>query len=129
MLKSEIEYAIYPLPQAFANISARSSLPVADFYADLSHMLSQGETLGTAWEEVCTALGSTYLTQEDIHNLLALGKALGNIDADVQLNSIDMAISVIDDTVARLNIETAKNGKMYRGLGILSGLMIVVVLL
>ena len=42
MLKSEIEFAAYPLPQAFAHIAQRTR-DFADFYSELSHRLTNKE--------------------------------------------------------------------------------------
>jgi len=130
LLKSEIEYAVHPLPQAFLSISRRAAWPFGDFYARAGEELAAGSLiLDEAWEAGLAALTGSQMTREDLAVIDGLGKALGSIDVDVQLAAIDMAISAVDDMVGRLNVENTKNVRMYRGLGVLSGLLIVVVLL
>ena len=130
MLKSEIEYAIYPLPQAFANISSRAAQPFGDFYSLIvDRLASKEQNIAQAWEQGLDPLAQTQLCKEDLAVIKALGRALGNIDAAAQISAIGMTVLELDSILNKLDAENAKNVKMYRGLGILGGLLITVVLL
>jgi stage III sporulation protein AB len=121
LLKSQIDYAIYTLPQAFMNISQRVAPPFNDFYAKVSQDLSEGSAdAPTAWEQGLVALEhgkNSHLNKEDIESIALLCFSLGHMDAQVQLNSIDMLIAAIDESLTKLNAENPKNAKMYRSLG------------
>ena len=130
MLKSEIEFAAYPLPQAFANISQKAGDSFITFYEGLSQRLTDKEMgLADTWEKGLTDLRGSHLSREDMEAISGLGHALGSIDAAVQLKAIDMTTSAIDDILSRLSAQNAKDGKMYKRLGLLGGALITVVLL
>ena len=130
LLKSEVEYAVLPLPQALENVARRAAEPFDEFYGDVSHGLSVDYvTVCEAWEAAAERLSQTAMSKGDLELFAGVGRSLGNIDAAVQLNAIDMAIAEVDDISARLAVENAKNVKLYRSLGILSGLLITVALL
>ncbi|MDR2183142.1 MAG: stage III sporulation protein AB [Clostridiales bacterium] len=130
MLKSEIEFAAYPLPQAFANIAQRAEGDFADFYQELSRKLADKEMgLAEAWEAGLAGLEDNHFSREDIQAMGGLGSALGSIDSAVQIKAIDMAVAAIDDILPHLTVQNAKDGKMYRRLGLLGGALITVVLL
>ncbi|MCL2376045.1 MAG: stage III sporulation protein AB [Defluviitaleaceae bacterium] len=129
LLKSEIEFAAYALPQAFANVSQRAGDSLADFYMSLSRRVEEKISLDDAWNVGLKELKNNHLAKEDLQVVCNLGKSLGSIDSEVQIKAIDMAIIAIDDILARVNDQNAKEGKMYRRLGILGGVLITVVLL
>jgi len=130
MLKSEIEYALYPLPQALKKVSERAEKPFAEFYSSVSTQLASKEmSMAEAWATNTALLGQTQLHNEDLVVLDNVGRALGSIDVAVQTSAIDLAIVDLEHKIKRLDEENAKNVKMYRGLGILGGLLITVVLL
>ena len=130
MLKSQMDFAIYTMPQSFLHVSRRVSPPFSAFYAQLSKRLEDGEvSICDAWEQGVEMLSKGYLHREDLENIAALATTLGAMDVDVQLNSIDMLIANIDDTLAKLGTQNPKDARMYRGLGIISGLLITIVLM
>ena len=129
LLKSEIEFAAYALPQAFANVAQRAGGSFANFYTGLSQRVEDKVSLADAWEIGLKELSGSHLTQEDLESIRGLGKSLGSIDAEVQVRAINMTIIAIDDILARVNEQNTKEGKMYRRLGILGGVLITVVLL
>jgi stage III sporulation protein AB len=130
LLKSQIDYAIYTLPQAFINISHRVAPPFNGFYAAVAKSLEKGnDDAATAWEQGLAVLSGSHLSKEDLESIALLCFSLGHMDAEVQLNSIDMLIAAIDESLERLNTENPKNARMYRSLGVVSGLLITIVLL
>jgi stage III sporulation protein AB len=129
LLKSQIDYAIYTLPRAFSHIAQRSVPPFDSFYEKLAADIDDGADASASWNENITNLKDSNLHKDDLSNFALLGTSLGHMDKDVQINSIDMIITNIDDTLTRLLTENPKNSRMYRGLGIVSGLLITIVLI
>lgn len=121
LLKSQIDYAIYTLPQAFANISERVSPPLDDLYRQLAEAPD-------SWSYEILRLKSN-LHKDDLENISLLGASLGQSDGDVQINSIDMVLATIDDTLSQLTNKNRTDVKMYRSLGVVSGLLITIALL
>ena len=131
LLKSQIKYAIYTLPQAFSHIVEKVDAPFANFYQNMADELEGGtNTAACVWAaEVSNSLKSNNLNKEDLENIATLEIALGQMDAQVQINAIDMMLVSIDETLANLAKENPKNAKMYRGLGVVGGLLITIVLI
>ena len=128
MLSSEIEFAVNTLPQAFVNIAHRSLLYEA-FFLKITEGLDAGQSMAQAWAGGCPQLEQSCLAEEDISHIAALGGFLGSIDKELQINSIEMLIFSINNTAETLEPEGIKNKKLYRGLGTLMGLLIVIILI
>ena len=130
LLKSQMDFAIYTLPQAFCHISGRVAPPFSEFYAKLAKELENNKAdAATVWAQGIEGLSRTNLSKEDLDNFGILGMSLGHMDVTVQINSIDMIIAAIDDSLTQLRTDGPKTTKMYRGLGVASGLLITIVLL
>jgi len=121
LLKSQIDYAIYTLPQAFSHIAQRVAPPLDNFYRRLAEAPD-------GWSDEILQLKSN-LHKDDLVNISLLGASLGQGDADVQINSIDMVLATIDDTLGQLTVKNKTDTKMYRSLGVVSGLLITIALL
>jgi len=131
ILKSEISYALTPLPQALLNISLRTKEPVSSLFLNIAKELEERNgQFGRIWErELLSHEGQTYWKRLDIEQFMSLGSSLGYLDGEMQLNGIEMVISYIDMVTEELKVSSDKNKKMYRSLGVLGGILIVIVLL
>jgi stage III sporulation protein AB len=83
--------------------------------------------VSTSWEY---ALNNTknYLKKEDIEVLSMLGKMLGKTDKIGQLQEIDIVSKFLDKQIEFAEEEKSKNEKLYKTLGIVSGLTLAIVL-
>ena len=136
ILKSEIEYSLNTLPDALLNISYKTDRQINSFFLSLSQRLT-GEKCGSfdeAWrksiaEELSGSYrtSGSYLKEEDIKAFERLGQTLGYLDKKLQINSIDTAISYIDDKAAYLRKTGEKNKRMYRSIGVICGLLLITV--
>ncbi|MCL2235180.1 MAG: stage III sporulation protein AB [Defluviitaleaceae bacterium] len=121
LLKSQIDFAAYTLPQAFAHIAERATAPLDGFYRKLAEAPD-------SWEVEAVKLKGNF-HKDDLGNLALLGASLGQSDSCVQINSINMVIATIDETLGELAAKNIKETKMYRSLGVVSGLLITIALL
>lgn len=69
------------------------------------------------------------LKKEDIEILKELGISLGQTDLEGQLKSIRLVRTSFQNQLTMAQEEKNKNYKMYRNLGMLSGLIIIIILL
>lgn len=69
------------------------------------------------------------LKKEDIEILKELGVSLGQTDLEGQLKNIHLVRTSLENQFKIAQNEKTKNFKMYRNLGILSGLVIIIILL
>ena len=69
------------------------------------------------------------ITNEDKNVLYQLGKMLGKTDKDGQISQIDMALTFLDKQIEIAEEEKQKNAKLYKSLGVIAGMGIIIILL
>ena len=69
------------------------------------------------------------INEEDRSILKNLSKLLGQTDIDGQINQIELTSRFLDEQIAKAEKEKAKSEKMYRTLGMVIGLAIVIILI
>ena len=69
------------------------------------------------------------MKKEDIETLKTLSKMLGKTDISGQINQIELVKTFLDNQIQEADTEKRKNDKMYRSLGIVAGLSLVVLLI
>lgn len=132
ILRSEIEFSHASLPEALAGISKRTEKRTGDFFGFLRDRLSEnsGEEISVLWSmAVKEKLSLTHLAAEDFECLERFGKTLGYPDKKMQTDSIDIAIEYINSKITLLNVQNERTRRMYRSVGIVGGILIVVVLI
>ena len=69
------------------------------------------------------------ITNEDKNVLGNLSKLLGKTDLQGQLNQIEMTEDFLDEQIKKAEREMNRNEKLYRTLGMILGLTIVIILI
>ena len=131
ILNSEIEHLRAPLPIACANIARRVKEPVTTLFANFSQLLAEneGETAYQLWVQAMEGQKSrTHLAAEDWDVLEGFGKTLGYLDKQMQQSAIAYTVDYIDEKTISLHTQSDKNKRMYRSLGVIGGLLLVVLL-
>ena len=127
LLRSEIEYMNNTLPAALNRLAETSSPGLALFFRNVAEDCGKKNSNGfeKIWSDACAGLGKhMHLDKEDIAQLEALGKTLGCQDKKLHRGNIENLIESIDITARRLAAAAEANRKMYRSLGLLTGLLI-----
>ena len=131
ILKSEIEYAAAPLPEAMANIATRTKAPVSLIFESFALSLKYNEGGETAYRLWLAAIDehkkAGFLKAEDWEIIGNFGKTLGYLDKQMQIDSIRFTMDYIDSEVLQLQESIDKNQRMYRSLGVIAGLLLLVV--
>ena len=79
------------------------------------------------WEN-CIQDAKININQEDKDILKKLGKLLGQTDVEGQVSEIEVTESFLDMQIDKAEEEKKKNQKMYKTLGITTGLIFVIIL-
>jgi len=131
ILSSEIEHMRSPLPIASANISKRTKGSVSALFAEFSQLLSSGNN-DTAYQLWTQALEGqrkrSYLTREDWDAVESFGKTLGYLDKQMQQSAITVTTDYINEKTTMLQTQSDKSKRMYRSLGVIGGLLLIVLL-
>jgi stage III sporulation protein AB len=131
MLETEINYGRSPLPEAMKSISGRCEKEVADLFLKTTKYLSarEGYTAGEAWEKALKDFSfNAGLRDGDIEILSAFGKYLGASDRDDQVRNIKLALESLRQQEMTAIEEKRKNERLWKYLGVLTGLMVFLLL-
>ncbi len=130
MFENEISYLSNLLAQSFERIYTSSKTDASLLFKDAAKNLSlPGITADMAWEKaVENTAAKLGLSNEDKAILITFGKMLGSSDLEGQINNINLVSSQLKLQEMKAEQMRQKNEKMYKSLGVLSGLAIVVVL-
>lgn len=132
MLENEISYLSSVLSEAFLKIGKNAGDETGSFFFDTVSLLAAGHglTAAQAWEQsVDRNIGRTALKREDGEILKAFGKLLGSSDVEGQLKNIRLTLDHLKLQEKKAEDNRRRNEKMYRSLGVLGGLAIVIILL
>jgi len=129
VLKAEMEFAKHPLEVAFANTAENTTGATQTFYESAARLLISGTSAADAWQQSALHLKSSSLAAEDAESLSRISSVFTAMDKGAREAAFKMAVDYIDAKTQFLVPENIKMQKMYRGLGILCGLLIVVTLL
>lgn len=127
MLKTKIRYTYEPIPEVFMQISENLNSNIANVFNQAANKMN---TLiaGEAWT-IALKLEDLNINEEDRKVLNNLGKLLGKTDLEGQLNQIEMTSDFLDTQIKKAEKEKEKNEKLYRTLGALLGITIVIILM
>lgn len=132
ILKGEIRYHRTPLPEAMGELAARSSIGFQSFFQSVHENLKalSGQTFYQVWaRSVEECLGDTCLSKEDKASLKRFGENLGFLDQEMQINTIDLYLSQLEEQRKRLTIEMKDRTRIYNLLGIAAGIFITIIML
>lgn len=132
LLENHMAYLSEPLPEVFFSISCKTGGMVGLIFQETAEEMAQRrqETAEEIWERVWRRhLPKTYFTAVDFDSILHFGQTLGFLDQKQQQGSAELLISYLREEQAALQKKLEKNGRLYYGMGMLGGILLVVVLL
>ena len=130
LLEMEITYGGTPLAEAFAGIAARTGRPAREIMLEAHRRLTGGAgvTAMEAWgRAVDAAWGATSLGPGDRITLLDFGASLGASDREDQVKHIRLAVERLRKAEAEARGDAVRLGRLWKNLGFLAGVMLVIV--
>jgi stage III sporulation protein AB len=130
MLENEISYMSNLLSDAFMRIYTSSGTEASILFKEAAKKLdSMGTTADEAWKSAVNDLYSRLaLKKEDKAILISFGSMLGNSDLDGQISNIRLTTSQLKLQELKAEEIKKKNERMYRSLGVLGGLALIIIL-
>ena len=129
IIKSKIKFTQIPLKDIFEQIyktTEESNIKI--FWKNTIKGLNKNLEIEKAWE-IAIDETETNLIKEDLNILREMGKMLGKTDVDGQVSNLEIASTFIDTQIEKAEIEKQKNSKLYKTLGVVSGLSIIIILI
>lgn len=128
LVKNEITYMLSILPNAYESSRQKLSTNLKDSIGAIAvDMLNINSSEAINYSIVNNISSIEGLTEYDKNVMISTFKNLGRSDIDGQKNIIDNAINITENQISEANEIKLKNAKMYKTLGIVSGLILVIV--
>ena len=131
MLETHITYASAPLPEAFDTICRRCQNSIAPFFKKTGELLRDktGYSASEAWDKALLEyIPQTSFTNNDLQIFKNFGSTLGISDRIDQEKHIRLATEQIKMELVKAEEAAVKGSKMWRYMGFLGGLMIVLII-
>lgn len=130
-LETEITYGFTPLPDALRSIAATLTGPLSAMLGQAADGLADGRggTASESWQravEGCWNRTAMKSSERDI--VRQLGFSLGQSGREDQTKHLRLAISQLQAEEASASDEQKRYGSMWRSLGLLAGVLIVILM-
>lgn len=127
MFATKIKFTYEPIPNLFLEIANKIPGNVGNIFSIASTRMKE-ESAGEAWENALKEVEHNF-NKEDIAVLKNLSKLLGQTDLEGQISEIEVVNEFLTAQLLNAGEERRKNEKMYRTLGIVSGLTLTIILI
>ncbi|MBQ3666417.1 MAG: stage III sporulation protein AB [Lachnospiraceae bacterium] len=131
LLRGEIKYNHTYLSQAFEHVSNKISDPFSGFLLFVSEKLNEnsGKSFQEIWKEsVREKLQIIDLTAIHLKKIEELGDTIGFLDTDMQIATFDLFIEQLDHDIEENNQKLKDNSKLYKCLGLMGGILVVLII-
>ena len=127
IIESKIKFTYEPLPEIFKQTSRLLSENISKIFINAS-IYMKDLNCEEAWTKSVKET-NTYLNKEDIENIKGFGKMLGKTDKEGQISHLELTKTFVEMQIKKAKDEEEKNAKMYKTLGVIFGLAIVIILI
>lgn len=132
ILETEIVYGATPLPDALSNVYKKGKSTVSYIFEDIKKDLisnKRGFVFESFLEIESQLYNRLYLKKEDVEIFLSLGRVLGTSDRLDQSKVFKIILNQISAQIAEAKAEKNQNLKLYRSLGVITGIGIIILLI
>lgn len=132
MFENEIKFLSDTITEAFQKISSASDCRTSVFFSGTARLLVENSGMGAAeaWNSTVRAnIRMTALNREDEEIVASFGKMLGKSDLEGQIKNIRLTLNQLEVQEKKAEEHRKRNEVMYRTLGFLGGLAIVIILI
>lgn len=132
ILETEIVYAAVPLPEALTNVYYKGNKKISFIFEEIrNHLLKnkKGDVYNSFFHVVNSIKDKINFKEEDVELMLSLGRMLGSSDREDQEKNFRLVLNQILILEKEAKLARDKNEKMFKNLGVLTGIAIVIILL
>lgn len=129
ILQNKIKFTHKPLPEILDEISKiKGNTKISEIFLKSGQKL-KNKKIENAWNEAISEEKIFLnLKNEDINLIKTLGNVLGKTDVEGQMSEINQFNTLLKVQIKNAEEERNKNSKMYKSLGTIIGLAIVIIL-
>ena len=126
MFLTKIRFTYESVPESFNEIGNNIKGKVGEIFKTASNNM-KNMSAGNAWEETIEKVDTSF-TDEDKNVIKNLGRMLGKTDLEGQVSEIKLVQNFLNTQIDIAEKEKQKNEKLYKTLGGVIGLAIVIIL-
>ena len=127
VLETKMKYTYEPIAEIFKEIVDGRNSNISNIFKNaVSNMYHY--SAGDAWTNALDNT-TTNLNKEDILVLKNLNRLLGKTNLEGQVSEIQLTTRFLDTQIEKAEKEREKNQKLYKNLGIIAGLTIIIILI
>ncbi len=126
IFETKIKFTYASVPEIFEEIAKQFGEEIVGQIFRTASILMKDKSAGEAWNEGIETVNSN-MTLEDKSTLKNLGKLLGKTDLEGQISEIRLVTDLLNTQIELAEIERRKNEKMYKTLGGIVGLTLVII--
>lgn len=130
LLEGELEYHQIPLPEALHLTGKKHGGRMQKFYLCTAEKLEKKEEgpLGYLWEKTAEeVLKSVPLKKEQKEGFMEIGRYLAEADSNVRKNALEFYFSRLEEEIVCIRETGREKARLYRILGLLGGIFLLVV--
>ena len=130
IMQNKIKFTRKPLQEIFYDLSKLDdNTNIKNIFFNLNQKLDN-KKLSEVWNDVVLE-EKKYLSlkEDDINLLKTLGNTLGKSDVDGQMSGINLFTELLKVQLQKAEKEKEKSSKMYKSLGAIVGIVIVIILI
>ena len=127
IFKTKIKFTYEPIPEIFDEISKNSKKNIANIFEKAKTKMKT-KTASQSWAEAVEQ-SENNLNEEDKKTINMLSKMLGESDIEGQVSQIDITLNFLEKQIKEAEVERNKNEKLYKKLGTIMGLALVIILI
>lgn len=126
MFETKIKFTYASVPEIFEEIGKQFGEESVGQVFEKAFYLMKNKSAGEAWEEAID-ISNCSMTIEDKNILKNLGKMLGKTDIEGQISEIKLVSDFLNTQIELAETDRRKNEKLYRTLGGVVGLTLVII--
>lgn len=127
IFKTKVKFTYEPIPEIFEQIASNINPNIGSIFKIASYNM-RFCTAGDAWSKAIDT-DLLNINIEDKKILKNLSKLLGATDLQGQISQIELTSNFLDEQIKKAEKEKEKSEGMYRKLGMIIGLGIVIILI
>ena len=129
-MKGHLRFRVTPTQQMIRELSESSSFQSLIFLNECAERLTEEKNFPEVWKQCfLQAKDSMHLERQDIDAVLSIGDTLGSSEAGAQISSLELVESLLKSNLEEAVEEKRCKGKLYRNLGVLSGIAVSILIL
>ena len=130
IMEAEMVYSQHAIVDVCDQISKHIQAPLKVFFHAVATKLSENDDLAVLWTKELDELKfSSALEEEELSILKQFGHTLGHFDLTQQQKQIQLTSVHLDRLLKEADQNYLMFSKVYRGIGILSGILIALILM